>query len=87
MSVDKIKEYLVNNGYTLTMEEHKSYGSYYTAKKKFKTEIEVNISNVKGTSNIYVNIRDKHYAGNCNGHVDEIEDISPIVKFMTDDKK
>lgn len=28
-----IKEYLINNGYIITYEEYKNYGSYFGAKK------------------------------------------------------
>lgn len=34
--MDKIKNYLLDNGYNVTLEEHKSYGSYYGGRKNCK---------------------------------------------------
>lgn len=62
----KIKDYLINNGYTITLEEHKSYGSYYSAKKKYRSEyvIELYISNIKDYKTIHVSVKENHFRGN-----------------------
>ena len=88
--MDKIKNYLLDNGYNITLEEHKSYGSYYIGKKKYnkyKQELELIISDIKSTNNIYISIKENHFRGNCNGYVDKIEDITPIVEFITRDRQ
>jgi len=84
----EIKQYLINNGYIITYEEYKIYGSYFRAKKKYSKckEIELIISNIKDKETIYVNIKEKYYNGNCSGYVDKIEDIEPIVEFITKEK-
>lgn len=87
--MDKIKNYLLDNGYNITLEEHKSYGSYYCGRKKYNKdgrEIELIISDIKSTNNIHVSIKENHFRGRCNGYVDKIEDVSTIVEFMTRSK-
>ena len=84
--MDKIKNYLIDNGYNITLEEHKSYGSYYGGRKKYnksKQELELIISDIKSTNNIHVSIKESHFRGHCKGYVDKIEDITSIVEFMT----
>jgi hypothetical protein len=86
--MDKIKNYLIDNGYNVIYEEHKPYGSYYCGRKKHNKrgfEIELYVTDLKSRTDLCVSIKENHFRGNCNGYVKNIEDITTIVNFITVD--
>lgn len=83
----QIKEYFLENNYELLNQTHKSYGSYYTFKRKYEKmkTVEISISNIKRIKNTFVVIRETHYRGNINGYISTIKELSPIITFITNE--
>lgn len=84
-----MKEYLEKLGFTITSEEIKSYGTYYTGIMKYNPsgfKIQINVSIVKNSKNPYISISENHYRGNMNGYIKDFSEIKTIVEVMTRDR-
>jgi|LakMenEpi03Aug12_release.lakeMendotaPanAssembly.Ray.scaffolds.fasta_scaffold693582_2 hypothetical protein len=88
----KIETWLKAHKFNLKHKEIKTYGKYYTAEKYYAKEngyfrerkIELYISDItERNDRLAVTIRGGHYEGHLNGYVDKVEDLEPIINFVT----
>lgn len=85
--MEEVNKYLAHNNCIIKSKIVNNYGTYYTAIKKYsKGSIELSISKLLSTKKIHISLRGKHFEGHTSGWVNNIEEITPIINFMTSNR-